>query len=721
MMKNKLRWALALFCALLFSGMSQASNPDIELLRKRFIAQEMNRPVNDERVATILETFIARDSIWPGIDYSDVRRIGFQHTTHLNNMVQMALAYKTKGSKFYKNKQLRKAFDTALAYWVSHNFICENWWNNEIGTPQAMVSILLVMDKDLTPEQVAGILPIAGRAHVNAWGARQSGDRIKIAGLQAKQLLFTRDADTFDEIIKIIEGQIKVVTGQKGIQSDYSFHHREDRVNNTLSYGTGYVDAFAEWAAMVADTRYRFSDAQLQTAIDYYLDGICKQMVYGRTADTGIKNRDISRGGRGHSYSTATPERFVKTTDYRKDELENVIKARKGESFEVMPYAKFFWQTEHFVFQRPKYYTSVRMYSTRNANMEVPYNGEGLTNHYRADGTNYLSMTGYEYDKLPPVNDWRKIPGTTVMQKDGMPSEDDIQKWGTTEFVGGVTDGLYGAAVFDFASVHDPLVAKKSWFFFDDEYVCLGSGITARSNDPVATTMNQTGLNGDVTVMAAGGRSVLPRGDRKLDKASWVHHGNVGYIFPNGGDVHVSNDTQSGSWYQINRQTSTSKAQVNEDVFKLWIDHGNRPRGAEYAYVVMPAADVQAVEAAARNPKVTILANTPYLQAVKHNGLDMAYAVFYRNGSVDIAGGLSVGMDNPGMMMVQYDDSGNVKSLSVSDPARKQGKAHLTVNRKVEGAGENYRAEWDAAKGVSYIAIDLPQGDYAGESVTVKL
>ena len=94
--------------------------------------------------------------------------------------------------------------------------------------------------------------------------------------------------------------------------------------------------------------------------------------------------------------------------------------------------------------------------------MEEPYNGEGLTNHYRADGANYISVDGNEYFDFAPVCNFRKIPGTTVVQADTMPNENQIQKDGLTDFVGGVTDGLFGAAVFDFKSPHNPLSAKKS-------------------------------------------------------------------------------------------------------------------------------------------------------------------------------------------------------------------------------------------------------------------
>ena len=74
-----------------------------------------------------------------------------------------------------------------------------------------------------------------------------------------------------------------------------------------------------------------------------------------------------------------------------------------------------------------------------------------------------------------------------------------------------IFDGKNGAAAFDFESAHDPLKAKKSWFFFDDEYVCLGASVQSSSPYPVATTINQTLLNSKVVANQSGVFSVLPR------------------------------------------------------------------------------------------------------------------------------------------------------------------------------------------------------------------
>ena len=98
-------------------------------------------------------------------------------------------------------------------------------------------------------------------------------------------------------------------------------------------------------------------------------------------------------------------------------------------------------------------------------------------------------MTGKKY-QVPPSCKNLNYMALTEIQKDGL-----------TDFVGAVTDGLYGAVAFDFRSPHDMVKAKKSWFFFDDEYVCLGTDINSRPDLPVATTINQVLMRSDVTIM----------------------------------------------------------------------------------------------------------------------------------------------------------------------------------------------------------------------------
>ena len=725
------------------SAKSVTDSDDIKKVKDRVIKEAMKPEVDDAVVAKLVET-IKDDGTWPGIDYENVSREGFEHRYHHSNMVTLARAYKTKSSKFYKKKKVKETIELALKNWVENDYFCDNWWHNQIGTPNNMVTLMLLVGDELDDDLVEKAQPIIGRAHAEAPGARPGGDRIKICGIQAKNCLFLGDDEKFNEVVRIIESEIKYSEwvgaiygysfryiptgfsnrkmGGRGIMYDNSFHHRVDGVNNTLSYGLGYAAAFAEWAVYTSDTKFAFSQEQLAKLVDYFLDGICKTAVFGKYPDAGAKNRSISRKGALKPYSSTLPEKLLQTTDYRKDELREIVDIRKNNAKPTRSHATFYWHSEHFSIQRPDWFTSVRLYSTRTHNMEQPYNSEGFYNHHRGDGTNHISISGDEYEDIATVMDYQKIPGTTVTQKTVMPENKEVklQKLGLTDFVGAVTDGLYGAVAFDFKSPHDPLIARKSWFFFDEAYVCLGAGISCKSRDlPVATTLNQCLLRSDVTVSSGGNNTVIGRGEKEYQNVDWIYQDMVGYVFPEPTTVNIKTDEATGSWWRINRQTDSPKDEIKLDVFKVWLDHGKRASDETYEYIVVPATSTESLKKYTSRGNITILSNTPEIQAVVHKELGIVQTVFYKTGEVELSSGLKLKSDSPGIVMVKI-NNGKVVEISVSDPNRELGRMNLSISAKVESNDKNIIAEWDGEASSSRISIALPQGVYTGKSVTIS-
>lgn len=732
---------LLIICLFSFIQIVNAATSDIETIRKRIVDELMKPAVDDAKIESSINTF-KDDGTWQGINYEDVSREGFENEIHLVNMVNLARAYKTKSSKYYGSKKVKSVVESALKNWVDHDYFCENWHPNQIGTTGNLVTVMLLMGDELPKDLVEKAQPIIGRANLNASGARPSGDRIKIAGILAKNLIFISDYKQFEEVLKVIEGEIKQVDwiGEKygygyfkmesglgtkkyegrGIQFDNSFHHRVDGVNNTLSYGFGYADAFVEWAVYTAGTQYEFSGEKKEQLVDYFLDGICKMSVYGKYPDFGAKNRSISRSGALRAYNAKMAENLLLTTNYRRNEIQEIADIIKKDAKPTLSHATFYWNTEHFSFQRPNWFTSVRLYSTRNYNMEVPYNSEGLLNHHRGDGTNHISLTGDEYYDIAPVFDYQKIPGTTTMQKPALTAPDEIQKLGLTDFVGAVTDGLYGAVAFDFKSPHDPLCARKAWFFFDDEYVCLGAGISGKSELPVVTTLNQCLLRSDVTISSGNKKSVIAKGEKEFENIDWVFQDGVGYTFPKPSTVNIRNMETTGSWWIVNKQNDSPKGEVKMDVFKLWFNHGDRPSDASYEYIVVPATSVEKMEQNNSKNNIEMLSNTPEVQAVKNLGLNICQVVFYKTGDIQVSGKFKLISDNPGIVMLKMEGE-KLSEISVSDPNRELLKFRLSVSSKIVAHGENFVSVWNETEGASEISIDLPQGNYAGKSVTIKL
>lgn len=694
---------------------------DFEIVKDRVKTELMKSPIDDFKVKTILDK-IKKDGSFKDINYLDLSTTaGFPHRKHTSRLVYLAKAYKNKTSKYYQDIAFKKTITSSFKYWVDHDFFGDNWHNNQITTPTNLVNLMLIIGYELPKDLVQKAQPIIGRAHMNASGARPSGDRIVIAGILAKNLLFMEEKQAFSEIIKLIEGEMKFRAGQRGMQHDYSFHHRLDRVNNTVSYGyKKYANAFGEWSYYVSNTDFSFSKDGINHLIDYYLDGIYKQLVYGVYTDVSVKNRSITRKTTFEPKEIVEIERLLQSTNYRKEELEQIIKLRKGEVNPSLSFSKFFWQTEHFVFQRPKFYTTVRMFSSRNNNMEVPHNGPGKLNHHRADGTNHVVLKGDEYLNIWPVYDWQKIPGTTIMQKPALYGPEEVQKEGLTDFVGAVTDGLYGAVAMEFKSPHDLLSAKKAWFFFDDEYVCLGAGINSRPDLPVVTTINQVLLKTDVTIKQNNSVRKLTNGHHEFDSVKWVYQDNIAYLFPEPTSVFVSNKTALGRWSDITDQKNISEEIVSENVFTLGFNHGNKPIDGSYQYIVMPSiSETALIETKNFNNGVKILSNTVDLQGVKNEKLGICQLAFYKAGIIEVTTGFEFGMSSQGMAMLKMIGN-NVVALTLSDPSRKLQSLLITIPGIHTITGNHFKVLPNTSQNNSQIIVDLPQGIYAGKSITIE-
>ncbi len=722
--------------ALFFLGLvhfSKAQSNDLLTIKGRIVSELLNNKPDDKLVESNL-TKLNEDGSFNDINYTDLSRTAsFPHGRHTADLATMGRAYKTQSSAFYQSVQVKNAIIKGLEYWIKNDFVGDNWHDNQITTPTNLINLMLAIGNDLPQDLIEKAQPMILRANMDASGARPSGDRIVIAGLVAKNILFLGMDKEFDKTIKIIVEEMKFSTGERGIQQDFSFHHRPDRVNNTSSYGYGkFANAYGEWSFYVAGTKYQFPKERINLLVDYYLDGIYKQMTYGMYEDVAVKNRSITQKTIFKPQGTLEIERLLISTDYRKNELEEIIKLRKGEARPSQSFAKFFWQTEHFVFQRPGFYTSVRMFSTRNRNMEVPYNGPGKPTHHRADGTNYLVLKGDEYLNIWAAYDWQKISGTTIMQKPALPSPEEIQKEGLTNFVGAVSDGLYGAVAFDFKSPHDLLEAKKSWFFFDEEYVCLGTGIKPKKPLPIVTTINQVLLKSEVSIMQNGEYKVLPTGSRVVENVKWVYQDKIGYIFPKPTTIHISNQTETGRWSDITDQKNISKELISTDIFKLWIDHGDQinetdihgkrkmEKSPGYEYIVVPNISEQKLdETGVNNRNIEILSNTEDVQAVKHSLLGQVQLAFYKSGEVEIAMGQKVKMESQGMAMLKMKGS-KVTDLTVADPSRTLSKIVITLPNIYSAKGHGYICLPNRKSKSTLFIIDLPQGVFLGNSVNVK-
>lgn len=677
------------------------------IVRQRYTEALLAAPVPTSSVRSLLRAQ-QDDGSWPDLDYTDLSRTGFRHQQHADRIWTLARAYRKPGTEFHGDAGCRDAIVRALGFWLTHDFRSANWWHNEIGVPRRMADVLLLVDRDLPPEARAGVLAIARRANLQGFGARPGGDLVVIAEIMAKTALVERDAATVERATLAIVDELRITT-ERGIQPDYSFHHRNDNVL-TVGYAQGYAAAVASYAQRMAGTPFALPEDRLRLVIDLELDGLRWTMAHGRYRQPGAMNRELTRKGGHGPVDASSLEQLAAVTTYRNEELRALALVRRRPDLPA-PHGgnRYFWHSTFMAHQRPTYYSSVRMYASRNHSTEGTFNGEGLLNHHLADGSHFILRTGREYDGIAPVWDWQMIPGTTVVRTPSLVGP--VQVRGRRDFVGGVSDGHYGLAVFDFESARTPLTARKAWFFFDDEIVALGAGIGSSAEHPVLTTVNQCRLHGEVTVGRDDRSAVLPRGTES-GAASWIHHDGIGYVFPEPATLHVFQGEMEGDWRRANHQYRTEP--VTAEVFALWLDHGHKPGDARYAYIVTPGLDANGMDGYTRRMPVRILANEAALQAVYHRELGITMVAFHEPGRLTVGPGLELSAGAPCLVLVRV-EQGTPQYLVVSDPTQKRGTLTLELSARLEAE----QALWNEDKGTSSLTIDLPSGGLAGQSVRI--
>lgn len=77
-------------------------------------------------------------------------------------------------------------------------------------------------------------------------------------------------------------------------------------------------------------------------------------------------------------------------------------------------------------------------------------------------------------------------------------------------------------------------------------------------------------------------------------------------------------------------------------------------------------------------------------------------------------------MNSQGMAILKMKGK-RIQKLSVSDPSRKLATISLTVSGVLAGRGDSFYTKPDSEENCTEIVIDLPQGVYAGKSVSLEL
>ena len=331
-------------------------------------------------------------------------------------------------------------------------------------------------------------------------------------------------------------------------------------------------------------------------------------------------------------------------------------------NYAQQPFSLFLAAGDRLIHQTDNYRFALAMSSNRIGKYEAfirPTKSENTTGWYTGDGMTYIytPFDPFQYKQyVPRVNPY-KIPGTTVdllprepcasnmILFDSQPAAADVAR------AGGVTmNGMYVSAMMQLLASRSDLKARKSWFCFDNEIVCLGSAITLTDDREVITTVENRQYNRRLTLNG----TQLANNDTVVENVKYAWLDSTGaYFFPKPVTLH----------------TAVSERGYNE----MWLSHGNAPYNASYEYVLLPSMTEQDAGNYARRPDVTVLRNDTAVHAVYDRVSGITAINFWQKATV-------AGVTADAMTALMMRQQGDSLLIAVAEPTWLRDTLSLTID-----------------------------------------
>ena len=660
------------------------------------------------------------------INYEDPDSTDWQPMQHLERLRQLTAITYCPSNRHYNDPELKKIIADALSWWVTNDIrqnigLMTGGWFDNVAVPNYLVDIVTFKPEGLSEEVMEKIMKKVDVRSVTYYdpplenclrNTVQTGNELanEIKLMMATILLSNESdeekTDKINVLLELINGEFSfhlqplfctsddpVVNFRNyaGLQADYCFLNHG--VSNLLvSYGMSFYYDVSYILDYLENTSFQLSDDAmnhfanlLYFGFDYHMrGGKFWPNTAGRGAAGYVNDYNAERF-RDTLRIMAKDERvknkgFIMDMYNRYTKLSDITRDEQDYSYAKIGNRHYYTSDVH-VHHRTAFSLGIRGASNLSVHGEF-LNGQGEPFANFGDGSYFLLRRDRNFDEHLAVYQYDKVSGTTMPLNvvEWKPAE--AHRWatqiiGAADVAGGVSDGLYGMFMFDHARLG--VTAKKSYFSFDDEVVCLGAGVSSSHNNEVYTTINQTELlDQKVTVNAGSGAQVLDKGTRYLDNVSWVLHDGVGYVLPTPTRVEVKNDSAEGSMWLYNMLLPEDM--ITRDMFIVGLNHGKKPSDETYEYIMVMDTDEAGVEAYSKNPAIEVAANTKAVQAVLQKDLNILQAAFFSAGSVT-AGGVTVTVSKPcALMLKRFDDK---YQLSVANPYNNSEVINVTLSGEI--------------------------------------
>ena len=633
----------------------------------------------------------------------------------LDRLQAITVDYHKEGNALYHDEEVINKLNKAIVYWGKMNPSSSNWWENQIGVQLRFSRIALFMESIVSKDAMDIMLnkllektPVKyGTGQNNLWFDQNYVYYAIITENGTKHTNSTgfKKLDLKELVDDYLSYCLVVQTDDntaEAVQVDNSFYmHGRQFYSN--GYGMSMFRDMSFWIYMLRETSYAFEQDVIDLMADYMIDGT-SWTIRGDIMELylGYRPYDYDVGYDNYAAEYIDPlKRMIESDPDRADEYQAILDNIQGKNTVNGKNGNYYmWRSGYASHMRDGYGVNIKM----DSNQIIGGEWRGSWSGYDKDGgqliywtssaASTITVDGDEYTNVYPTYDWAHCPGTTTAARIVQDYANAGRFTNGTEHTIGVSNGKYGNTAYDMNKKGTQV--KKGYFFFDDEFVALGSGINSTEGVNIHTTLNQCEAE-DVNV---GGQSVAEGTKEQIYNTNWLYNGKVGYVFLENTDVVVSNSVQT------NNPSLWDEAKKNETpaTFTAYLDHGLKPSNDSYAYIVVPNTTAGAVSQYAGNTPVTVIANNEKVQAVRHDGLKQTQINFYQAGSLEYKDGYIITVDQPCSIIIDESEDTRKISVAVNDTA-----ANQTVNVNLNYDNQETQT--------TFVSGALP---YAGQTMTLS-
>lgn len=726
----------------------------------------------------------ATGSLWPDLSYADPdpdtdsESYAFSATMNesYTRLRTMAEAFSQPGTGLTGDEAMKAGILTGLEHlytdvYNENTTRYGNWWNWQIGGPQALMDTCVLMYDHLTEAHVTNYCKAVDKfvpdsAVEKYTGTSTGANRVDlcrsmmlrgVVGKSAAKIQLARDA---------LSPVFPYVTTGDGFYADGSFVQHTS-IPYIGGYGAVLNDGLGLLFALLRGSRWEVDDPNSQLFLDT-IENATAPFIYNGLMMDNVSGRGISRGisatdpkkiqqndhlrahgvlasilllGQGASAQEEARWRAMvkgwlqrdhyspadKNQDLSLVRLSRVQNLLDDTSVRAAPEPvehRLFPSMDRATHRRRGWAASISMASKRISHYEFG-NGENSRGYHT--GAGWLSWWGDTYandqysDAFWPTVDPNRLPGITASAKklaDGVGGD-----WGAPRpdaaWVGGTTDGEYAAIGQHLKGLSSTVQAKKSWFCLADSIVCLGAGISSTDGVPVESVIDNRnlGATGSHTLTIDGEAAPKTLGWSATLEADWAHiAGHAGYVFVGGAKVTALRERRTGAWQDINAGGSPDL--ITRRYLTLWHDHGTGPADGGYAYILMPGASARAtsVRSLARG-WLQVLANTGEQQGIRVPSLGFTAVNFWEPGTAG-----KVTASAPASVLIREKSDGTA-TICVCDPARQATSLEVVWNRRIDSvlAKPATVSEVSTGSSLKITFRDLTSTSGATQKIKVKL